>query len=182
VDTGLSFFVEDIGAAAARAGMEWLDIESQPPEDLDRSQLALFSLFQFMVGNTDWSVVAASEGERCCHNVAVLGAAGKDIKTLLPFDFDHSGLVNAPYASPQIHLPIRRVTQRLYRGFCWCSDFLPAAIAVFNEKRPEIERLFSDERLPDPKARKRAWKYINEFYETINDPKKVQRHLLGRCR
>lgn len=181
-DTRLSFFVEDIEAAAERFGMKWLDIEAQPVEGLDPPQLALLSLFQYMVGNTDWSVVASAEGDRCCHNVAVLGSEGEDLGTLIPFDFDYSGLVNAPYAHPNQRLPIHRVTQRWYRGFCASNEFVTAASKIFNEKRPELERLVKDDRLPDPKARKRAWKYIEAFYETINDPKQAEKRILSTCR
>lgn len=181
-DTGLSFFVEDIEAAAERYGMEWLDFEAQPVVGFDPPQLALLTLFQYMVGNTDWSVVAGAEGERCCHNMAVLGSEGERLKTLLPFDFDYSGLVNAPYARPNQRLPIHRVTQRWYRGFCASNEFVPAALDIFNKKRPELERLFKDDELPDPKARKRAWKYIDEFYKTINNPTQVEKRILSTCR
>ncbi|MEJ2581382.1 MAG: hypothetical protein P8127_07070 [Acidobacteriota bacterium] len=181
-ETGLSFFLEDIGAAAERHGMEWIDIEAQPVDALDPSQLARFALFQFMIGNTDWSAVAGAEGQRCCHNVAVLGSDGDPVNTLLPFDFDFSGLVDAPYALPDESLPIRHVTQRVYRGFCASNEYLPAAITLFNEKRPELERLFTNLGLPAAKARKRALKYIDSFYATINDPRKVKSRIIDRCR
>jgi hypothetical protein len=181
-DTRLSFFLEDIEAAAERHGLEWFDIESQSVDGLDPSELAVLALFQYMVGNTDWSVVASAEGERCCHNVAVFGSDGERFNTLVPFDFDSSGLVNAPYATPNQKLPIHRVTQRWYRGFCASNELVPAAFEIFNEKRPELEWIFRDDRLPDPKARKRAWKYIEAFYETINDPKQAERRILSSCR
>jgi hypothetical protein len=181
-EKGLSFFIEDITAAADRYDMQWLDIEEQPIGDLDPERLALLGLFQFMVANTDWSTVAAAAGERCCHNVAILGAGGDRQHWPLPYDFDHAGLVNAPYATPSWQLPIRRVTQRLYRGFCVSNESLPAVIKIFNERRPEIERLFKDNELPEPKARKRAWRYIDVFYDTINDPKKLETWVIKNCR
>jgi hypothetical protein len=180
--TSLSFFVEDIGAVAERYRMEWLDIESQPVDTLELSRLARFALFQYMIGNTDWSAVEGPVSRRCCHNVAVLGSDADRFNTLLPFDFDHSGLVDAPYALPDASLPIRSVTQRTYRGFCASNEFLPAAITSFNEKRSELERLFTNQGLPDPKVRKRALKYIDSFYATINDPRKLERRIIDRCR
>jgi hypothetical protein len=179
---GLSFLMEDIGEAAARHGRTWLDIETQSVPDLKPEQCAVFALFQFMVGNTDWSAVASAAGERCCHNVAVFGAEDDPHNLLLPFDFDQSGLVNAPYAAPNRQLPIRFVTQRIYRGFCLHNAEVPAAVAVFNAKRPELEDLFNDEGLPDKKARKRAWKYIESFYDTINNPRKLEKKILCACR
>ena len=181
-ETGLAFLVEDIGAAAARHGKTWLDVPSQRLADLSPEQCALLALFQFMVGNTDWSALASAAGERCCHNMAILGAEGDPYNTMLPFDFDQTGLVDAPYAAPDERLQIQRVTQRVYRGYCTHNDELPAAIAVFNEMRPELEELFSQDGLPNPKVRKRALKYVAAFYDTINNPRKMESRILGECR
>jgi hypothetical protein len=180
--TGLAFFVEDIGMAATRYGKSWLDIRSQRIADLDPAQLALLALFQFMVGNTDWSALSSSAGQSCCHNVAVLGAEGDKDNMLLPFDFDQAGLVDAPYAAPDERLKIQRVTQRVFRGYCSHNDELPAAIAVFNRKRPKIDKLFNENVLPNPQARKRALKYIDGFYDTINNPRKVESRIVSKCR
>jgi hypothetical protein len=181
-EIGLAFFVEDIGLAANRHGKTWLAIRSQRVADLDPAQLALMALFQFMVGNTDWSALSSAAGQPCCHNVAVLGAEGDKHNTLLPFDFDQAGLVDAPYAAPDERLKIQRVTQRVYRGYCSHNDEIPAAIAIFNEKRPELEELVNENALPNPQARKRALKYIDAFYTTINNPRKVESRIVSECR
>jgi hypothetical protein len=81
--------------------------------DSDRTDLHAanrVALFQYMIGNTDWSIVR----ER---NVTLL--LGEDgYQRPLPFDFDMSGLVNAHYAGPAPGLPIDDVTERFYLGFC----------------------------------------------------------------
>jgi hypothetical protein len=107
---GYAFFIEDIGQAAARGGQAWLDIESQRIDDLDAAHLTVMTLFQFMVGNTDWSALRGRPDDRCCHNVAVFGHEGVGLNTVVPFDFDQTGLVNPPYAAPpDASLGIRRV-------------------------------------------------------------------------
>jgi hypothetical protein len=181
-ETGFAFFVEDISHAAERNGQVWLDSPSQRIADLDAAQLTLMTLFQYMVGNTDWSAVRGRPDDRCCHNVAVLGGEGADVNTVLPFDFDQAGMVESPYAAPDERLGIRRVTDRVYRGRCEHNDFLPSAIAVFNEKRPELEALFEREGLPYPDARKKALKYINGFYATINNSRKLDNKVIRDCR
>lgn len=75
-----------------------------------------------------------------------------------------------------------RVTQRVYRGFCTHNDRIPAAISIFNDMRPELERLFKNDELPDPKARQRALKYIASFYDTINNPRRMKSRILKDCR
>ncbi len=142
----------------------WLDIQSQRTSDLDAAQLTVMTLFQYMVGNTDWSAVTGRPNDRCCHNVAVFGQEGVDLNTVVPFDFDQTGLVNPPYAAPpDPSLGIRRVTDRKYRGLCEHNDELAGAIAIFNQKRPELEALFKRDDLPYPKDRERALKYIERF-------------------
>jgi hypothetical protein len=179
---GFGYVVEDLNHTAARTGFTWLDVERQERDDFDAAQLTSFMLFQYMVGNTDWSVMRGSRGERCCHNVAVFGFESGGRNTLVPFDFDHAGLVNAPYASVDKRLGIRRVTERLYRGFCWHNDQLAESIEHFNSKRSELEVLFKRSDLPQPRARKRALRYLKSFYGTINDPQKVEKKLLQKCR
>lgn len=180
--TSLAFFVEEIGDVAKHHHAAWLDLESQSIDDLDPKQATTLALFQFMIGNTDWSAVAAARGNRCCHNVAALNAEGNGYNAVLPFDFDQAGLVNAPYAQPDQQLAIRSVTQRVYRGFCAFNHLLPEVISTFNQRWPELERIFSREELPDPKTRQRALKYIKSFYEIINNPRKVENKLLAECR
>jgi len=180
---GYAFFIEDIGDAAVRSGRAWLDIQSQRTSDLDAAQLTVMTLFQYMVGNTDWSAVKGRPDDRCCHNVAVFGEEGGGFNTVLPFDFDQTGLVNPPYAAPpDPSLGIRRVTDRRYRGLCEHNHELPAAITLFNSKRPEIEALFNRDDLPYPKDRERALKYIRDFYDTINDSRKLEKKILNDCR
>jgi len=178
-----AFFIEDIGDAAARGGRAWLDIQSQRTSDLDATQLTVMTLFQYMVGNTDWSAVKGRSDDRCCHNVAVFGEKGGDLNTVLPFDFDQTGLVNPPYAAPpDPSLGIQRVTDRKYRGLCEHNHQLPTAITLFNEKRPELEALFRRDELPYQKERERALKFIAGFYDTINDPRKLEKKILSTCR
>jgi hypothetical protein len=182
-ETGFSFFIEDIGHAASRSGRAWLDIQSQQTSDLDAAQLTVMTLFQYMVGNTDWSAIRGRPDDRCCHNVAVFGEEGVDLNTVVPFDFDQTGLVSPPYAAmPDPSLGIRHVTDRKYRGLCEHNRELPAAIVLFNERRPELEALFNDEGLPYPKIRAQRWKYIEGFYDTINDPRKLDKRVVSDCR
>jgi hypothetical protein len=177
-----AFFVEDIEVAAQRRGLEWLEDQLLSPTHLDPTQMGVLALFQYMVGNTDWSVLRGAEGERCCHNAALLGDENASQRQLLPYDFDHSGLVNAPYARPSETLRLQNVRQRRYRGFCVHNDFLPAAIDLFNQRRALVETLFLDPSLRHPGPRQEALRYLETFYKEINNPKRLNKSLLRRCR
>jgi len=68
-------------------------------------QVALMALFQFMIGNTDWDLEA-------CRNVLVLRPGENKKMVVVPFDFDFSGLVSAPYATPNSQSGLTHVKDR----------------------------------------------------------------------
>lgn len=176
------FFIESDGEVAARLGMTPVEATVVDIRQLDAGQLSIFTLFQYMIGNTDWSVLKGPGTEKCCHNGEVIAPPGSDTGwVVLPYDFDQSGVINASYAFPSDKLPIRSVRQRLYRGFCSSNAHLGSTIALFNEKRSAIEQLFIDS--PNgTKAHKAAIDYLESFFRIVNDPEKMQHELLDRCR
>ncbi len=135
-----------------------------------------------MTGNTDWSGTSGPPGEDCCHNGAVIAPPGSgQLRILLPYDFDQSGLIDAAYALPSGSLGIRSVTQRLYRGDCPGNEALDWAIQRVNERRAQVTGVFESE-LVSERARRRAIGYLNESYEIINDPQRRQSVIEERCR
>jgi hypothetical protein len=178
-----AFFVEDLGLAAERFGGVWLEPTTVEVDALAADSLALLGLFQFMLGNTDWSVLRGPPGEPCCHNVAILGPERAGVHLIpVPFDLDCTGLVDPPYAAPAAGLPIRTVRQRVYRGFCKSNTYLPGAIARFRAQRAQILALFEDEPLLSTAAKRRTRKYLDSFFEILEDPEKLQKRILDHCR
>ena len=174
-----AFFIESIREVAARNGLERKRVRQTEIEQLDSAYAALTAMFQFMIGNTDWSVRKAPEGSNCCHNGRILGPAGEDAGwKVVPYDFDQAGLVDAEYAEPAEQFLLRSVRQRLWRGRCVHNDELDAVIALFNERRQAIESALV---VPGTRQEKSAMKYIDGFYEVINDPKKRSRSIEKRC-
>jgi len=177
-----AFLIERDSEVAERAGMEAVNVVSLMIEQLDSAGAALVSLFQYMIGNTDWSPVAAPPGENCCHNTKLIGPKESDAeRVVLPYDFDQVGLINASYAEPPSAMPIRSVTQRLYRGYCALNDDLEAAVQLLNERRGDVEAAFESGDVRD-RARSRARSYLADSYDRINDPRDFERDILGRCR
>ncbi len=182
--TGPAFLIEDIDDLARRVGMRETKLPELLPGDVDPLQTALFELFQFMIGNTDWSVYVPSTGDdECCHNARVLrpakGADGGLV--VVPYDFDNAGLIDAEYAAVNPVVGVRRVRQRIYRGLCLRNDQVPAAIARFQEVRPQMERLFEAEGIGRAISH-RAARYVRSFYEILDDPEEVRKRIYGYCR
>lgn len=72
---------------------------------LQMDQAALLVLFEYLIGNTDWEL-------DMCRNVLLLQPAGGEKLLSVPFDFDFSGLVNAPYAMPNSTTGLKRTRDR----------------------------------------------------------------------
>jgi hypothetical protein len=174
-----AFFIESVGEVASRNGLERKKTPEISISQLDGSYAALTAMFQYMIGNTDWSVRKSEEGSNCCHNGRALGPAGEKTGWMvIPYDFDQAGLVNAEYAMPAAQLRLRSVRQRLWRGRCVHNGYLDNLIVLFNEKRGEIE---SELVMSGSRQEKSAKKYIDGFYKLINDPKKRQKFIDKSC-
>jgi hypothetical protein len=177
-----AFLIEEDWEVAERLGMETLEVESLTASELDPRATALVSLFQFMIGNTDWSGTSARPGDDCCHNGKVLGAPNSSVgRVLLPYDFDYAGLISTEYAQPNEGLSISSVRERLYRGYCATNAELAWAVTRMNEQRDRVQEAFD----ADPATtgfRRRALRYLNESYEIINDAELRASQIIEACR
>jgi len=177
-----AFLIEDPDDVAKRNGMQKLEIPEATPARLDPVTTSRFMLFQYLISNLDWSVLSGPKSY-CCHNARLLGSAD-DTRVLypVPYDLDSSGLVDAHYAAPPDKLPVRNVTQRLYRGFCAHNAAVPQAVAEFQQLRPQIMALFENDPRLDSRNRNGAVKFINRFYAIVDEPREVQEELIDNCR
>ena len=100
----------------------------------------------------------------------------------MPYDFDSSGLVNAHYAAPPDGLKVRNIRQRLYRGFCLYDDEMPETLALFRDKKAEILALFQDNSHLSDHKRADAIDYIEDFYKIIDNPKRLNKDIIDKCR
>jgi len=168
------FLLEEEGSFGARVGGKVVPLTGATGDDLDGPESAMFGLFEYFIGNTDFSVGAL-------HNVALLQ---RDTSYYpVAYDFDWSGAVNARYATPAPQLPIRRVTDRIMRGYCTQPANYEKAIAVFKAKKDAIYALYHDSlsSVMKPDVVAKTLKYYDEFYETISDPRSAKRSIVEAC-
>ncbi len=181
--THLTFFIEDESDLARRQGMKAIHVPKVRPDQLDPVQAMRVELFQFMIGNTDFSMTGVPGQKDCCHNLQILGHKGSDRGYApVPYDFDSAGLIDADYAAPSAKLPIKDVKKRLFRGRCRSDDVVSEAIESFRESRSDILALFADSTHLNNRFRKKSVQYLEEFFDILDSPKKVQTHIAGRCR
>lgn len=182
--TKWGFFIEDAGDAARRLGRRELEVDDIPESALNMRAAARFSLFQYMIGNTDWDMAEGPEASDCCHNVK-LAAPGRNVVVdlvPLPYDLDNAGLVDPPYAVPAAILPIRRVTQRLYRGYCSLNPLVLEEAEAFRQARPEMEAMLASIPGLTQDSRQIMLRYLGGFFADIATPRSIERRLLSRCR
>jgi hypothetical protein len=173
--TRMGIIVEEPEIMAARLGGPLVEIKGASSVDLDPFHDALSAVFQYLIGNTDWSI-------NQLHNMELVREADGDYFPI-PYDFDFAGAINAPYTSVDPKLRIVSVRQRLFRGYCQDEEHFQAAFKLFNEKKDAIYALYSDPigiAMPK-KTVQETLKYFDEFYETINDPKRAKSQIIDRC-
>jgi hypothetical protein len=145
------------------------------PEETKQDAFLTMAVFQYLIGNTDWSV-------QYLQNIKLLKIDSFPQLITVPYDFDHSGMVNAPYAHPAEELLMRSVQERRYRGYCIREmKLFEKPIALFNRSKSDIYNLYTKSNLLDEKYIKSITKYLDEFYATINDPKSWQKDFAYPC-
>lgn len=171
-----AFFVEDDDRMARRNNAKVLEQKGVTQDELDFDQTALAMVFQYMIGNTDFAVTAL-------HNI-VLIQDSISIVYPVPYDFDWSGVIWTPYAQPDSRLEIQNVRQRTFRGTCRSPQELGIVFARFNGLKDSIYALYRGMAAEGLEAKRiqQALEYYDEFFKTINDPGRMRREFLLRCR
>jgi hypothetical protein len=172
------FIIEDVDDMAKRNGCRELDIKNLHTELTDRSFMTLVNLYQYMIGNTDWSVPTP-------HNIKLIQSRDSTKVTkpyAIPYDFDYAGLVNAPYAVPAELLGTTSVLERVYRGFPRTLEEIEAEAKKFREKKQAIYSLISNFELLDKRQKDEMLRYLQDFFRILDDPKSMKREFVDNAR
>ena len=169
----VGFFIEDIDDVARRNGM----VKPHTPDRIPATYLeprgsGRFAVFSYMIGNLDWSMRAGPVGEGCCHNGRLLAPSQSAARmTPVPYDFDFSGLVDAPYAEPPEEIGVSSVRQRAYRGYCMHQAEAAAAASELSRRRGEVLGLYATIPGMDERTRARAVSYLQGFFADVDSGK-----------
>lgn len=180
----LGFFVEDAGDVAKRNGLHEVKAPARiPSATLVPEDAARFGVFEDLIGNLDWAMNAGPAGTNCCHNARLLGAAKDATANLLPvpYDFDFAGMVDAPYATPPEGIELPNVRARRYRGFCRFNAQATTAAADILAKKAELLAVLDEVPQLNDYSRRKASKYLGDFFDQIATPQDVATNLLKTC-
>ena len=167
------FFTEHFDSLAARHDAEVWKPEQFDVRTADPLEIATHDLFQYMIGNTDWSVIYG-------HNIVhIRDRAG--LTTPVAYDFDFSGFVNARYAGPSPNLSNRSVTERVFRGFCRPDLNWDGLFARFETQEQHVFGLL--EQTPDLELNHRTglMNYLVEFFGVPGTPEPRTEAIVESC-
>lgn len=175
--TQYAFLIEDMDELTARNNCVEIKPKNFFTEATNREQMTFVNLFQYMIGNTDWSIPNL-------HNMKLMVPKNDTLARpyAVPYDYDYCGLVNAGYAVPSEGLGIETVSERLYRGFPRGYDELQETIKTFKEKKESLMYYIEHFELCSTKCRKIMAGYLDDFYETLDNKKKVESIFIMNAR
>jgi hypothetical protein len=178
----VGFFLEDLGDVAHRNGMKVAHGgERIPTNFLSSPDAARYALFQHMLGNHDWSMRAGPAGRECCHNAELIGVLAPGATIPVPYDFDFSGFVDPPYATPPAEIDITDVRQRFYRGYCMHNNDVIAVARQMRASQPQILGVLSQVPGLEPRTQQRAGNYLQGFFNEIGNDATFNSRILNHC-
>ncbi|MEM8525777.1 MAG: hypothetical protein AAGG68_14140 [Bacteroidota bacterium] len=173
--TSYGFLIEPAKELAARfEGTPYRSSVLNPKYTLPE-QTNLLYLFQYMIGNTDWAIANN-------HNVFSFRTYRYSLPVCVPYDFDYAGMVNTVYAVPNENLPIKNVTQRLFRGICRSAGTYESVAQLFIQKKGIFYQIIEENQELNFKSKRWMNGYLDEFFGILERPRSFQQAVIGYCR
>lgn len=173
--TTYAFFIENQDEMATRLNARCAKPKRLRSKYIYAEQLDKMNLFQYMIGNTDWSAIVS-------HNVRLIKCNDYPLPLPIAYDFDYAGLVNAPYAVHGEGIELDHITERLYLGVCREPGVLEKQIPLFQEKKATFYQIINDFPYLAKNEKKEMIKYLDDFYKTLDRPKSFRRNITELCR
>ena len=169
------FLIEDDEAMALRNGGTILEKQGIQQQAMQAPDITLMTVFQYMIGNTDWAIPVL-------HNVRLVVKEGAPLPFAVPYDFDFSGFVDTNYSAPSTRLPIVSVRDRLYRGYCRPEAEVADQVALFHSEKDQLYALIEGLEPLARRNRKDAIGYLNTFFRTLSSEKRIRYAFVKNCR
>ena len=172
-----AFMIEPLEALCRRTNSVEVKVPNITQKNIKPDVMDKMAIFNYMIGNTDWSVPAK-------HNIIVLsqGASARpDLGVILPYDFDYAGLINADYAVPYEGSGLASVRDRKYLGICRDKEVFINELKEFLDKKEEFYKVINEFPYLKEKSKKEMIIYLDEFFAGIDKRNTLAYALLKDC-
>ncbi|MAT55935.1 MAG: hypothetical protein CMN32_15790 [Saprospirales bacterium] len=167
-----AFVLESDDELAARiGGVECKNCMGQPEDRFDPIHERMVAMFEYMICNTDWSI-------KMNRNVKFFELPDHRLIPV-PYDFDFSGFVKAPYAKSNQDVGQKGVDHRVFMGFAEDAREMYGTLALFKTKQPEFNRTILNFRHLPEADKMELVQYLDTFYQSINSLEEAQRALFN---
>ena len=175
--TRYGFVIEDQYMMADRLEGSIIKKLSIRDQSTNKEQIVMLSIFQFLIGNTDWQVPRLQNLK-----LLKLNEVTETTPYVIPYDFDHCGMVNASYSVPSPILGIESLRERLYWGKCYPEGEIRIAIDKFLNKKEAIYNLYQNFDLFNKGSLKSTVDYLDSFYKILETEKKWKFQFINNCK
>ena len=175
-ETHYCFLLEDDKKVADRNNAYISKPKMLPMRNTNKADFQKMAVFEYLIGNTDWSIPYLQ-------NIVLIDRDSTELPVAIPYDFDHAGIVDAPYAGPAPELGIDSDRDRLYRGYCETDKKnFAETFKLFNQLKDSIYNLYKNCPLLSKSYVKFVTRYFDDFYKTINSDRNINQEFGKPCR
>ncbi|MDW7695019.1 hypothetical protein R9C00_29495 [Flammeovirgaceae bacterium SG7u.111] len=174
--TKYSFVIEDQDQVAERNSALLIKRENIATAQIEPQRLAMLSVFQYMIGNTDWYVPGL-------HNIKLIKENNHVMQypTAVPYDFDYTGFVNTIYAKPDKILNISSVRERVFRGVCLDREYYDLAFEDMLSFKSDFYELINNGEGLTAESKTEMTTYLDEFYAILANQDSFFETIQNNC-
>lgn len=145
---------------------KWCDCMGLEADSINKYYRELVIFFQYMIGNKDMNMHIE-------HNVRFLEGEKHEKKIPIPYDFDFSAFVRAPYAFTDQSVTYDRSPLVMGKD----PEEFAKVLSLFKSKKEAFYTIIHDFKLLSRRHKKRCIKFMDNFYRLIERPNFSSKYL-----
>jgi hypothetical protein len=154
--------IEDKEEMAQKNQMEICECQGVSFQKLNQQNVELVSIFQFLIGNSDWDIQMLRNVELFTHTVT-----GEIF--VFPYDFDFSGFVNPSYALANSDYNHQSIKDRVYLGPNLGIQELKKIVDYITSKEPQLYEIIENLPLVKKVYKKERIAYLEKGINYLKD-------------
>lgn len=171
------FLIESTDALAQRLGGAALELPGVQFSELDFAHTGRLNVFQYLLGNSDWSFVRSDYKDSCCHNIDLLRV--DEMLVPVPFDFDLAAMTRAKYRSGG---KLQQSKLRKYTAYCRTPDeHVAAALDHVAGLQERIMETLEAAPAVEERSRKRRLDFAARFFKEAADRERLLKRFALQC-